>query len=400
MKQNYKFYLCALLLVAAVSMKSASVHAASMAVLVVGLETNAASDAFAQSIRYEFTQKGYEMVTTAAVTAKLKELRDKHAEGKPVDTVGLAAWGKTNSIDFVQLVVEKGCDITVGGSTVSGREQLSQVVTCRTTKYTERAMYRTRFVPSSSANPNLGTDFEEMIFVAGGVFEMGCKGGRDDKTTSCLTRETPVHWVRVNSFYIGKYEVTQGLWKKVMGSLPSSISGNLLDDDKPVVFVPYTDIEGTNGFLATLNAQTGRNYRLPTEAEWEYAARGCTVGVCGSLEFSGSGTIGDVAWYANNCSILQPVGQKLPNALGIYDMSGNVWECCSDIYDESYYPSGTTQTSPQDNPTGPDSGTLRTHRGGGWNGAAYRARAAARDQNTSDYGDRYVGFRLILPEFR
>jgi formylglycine-generating enzyme required for sulfatase activity len=329
MKQNYKIYLTALLLIGAISMMTSGAQAAStLAVLVVGLESDAASDAFATGIGYEVTQNGlYELVTAAnntAVKAKLTALRILHAQGGTVDTVGLAAWGKKNGLDFVQLVVESDCSITVGNSApVNGREQLSQVVSCGTVKYTERPTYRTRFVPN--LNLNLGTEFEEMIFVVGGMFEMGCKAGRDDKTVSCSSNELPTHYVRVNNFYMGKHEVTQALWKKVMGDLPSNLKNNstFLGDNKPVLFICWDDITGSEGFLEKLNAQTGRNYRLPTEAEWEYAARGCSDGVCESLEFSGSTTVEEVA-YGNSSGGPTTVGTKRTNALGFYDMSGNV----------------------------------------------------------------------------
>jgi formylglycine-generating enzyme required for sulfatase activity len=388
-----------LLLAGIVSVLPGRVQAASMAVLVVGLETDAASDAFAQGIRYEYTQKGYTLVDNDAVKAKLATMRQAYKDGQPVDTVGLAAWGKEHNIDFVQLVVEKGCDITIGSSTVSGREQLSQVVSCSTAKYTDRATYRTRFIPRlPDININLGTAFDEMVFVAGGVFEMGCKPGRDDNYVSCISNESPVHYVRVNNFHIGKYAVTQGLWKKVMGTLPSSIVDSLLGDDKPVVYVSWNDImDTTAGFLKKLNAQTGKNYRLPTEAEWEYAARGCIGGIiCESFDFSGSSTVGNVAWhYDNSNDTLQVVGQKPPNALGLYDMSGNVFEWCSDWYSASYYPSGTTADDPQDNPTGPTSGSYRLHHGGAWNFSAYRSRIADRSIDTPDKNFDYLGFRLV-----
>jgi formylglycine-generating enzyme required for sulfatase activity len=369
-----------------------------LAVLVVGLETDAASDAFATGIGYEVTQKGlYELVTTSntAVKAKLTELRNLHKQGNKVDTAGLAAWGKEKGLDFVQLVVESDCSITIGNSPpVNGREQLSQVVSCGTAKYTGRPTYRTRFVPHSGANPNLGTGFEEMVYVAGGVFEMGCKSGRDGTCGS--NGETPVHWVRVNNFYIGKYEVTQGLWKRVMGSLPSDISSSYLGDNKPVIYVSYNDITGTNGFLAKLNALTGKSYRLPTEAEWEYAARGCNGGVCENFQYSGSNTIGDVA---PSSSGLPTVGTKQANALGIYDMSGNVWERCNDGYSSSYYPSGTTQTSPQDNPTGPSGTSNLAVRGGSWLYYGTNCRVAHRGYDPPIHTSNNTGFRVALPAY-
>jgi formylglycine-generating enzyme required for sulfatase activity len=181
-----------------------------------------------------------------------------------------------------------------------------------------------------------------------------------------------------------------------MGSLPSS---SYLGDNKPVIYVSWDSITGSGGFLEKLNAQTGKNYRLPTEAEWEYAALGCNGGVCENFQYSGSDTVGDVAWHSNNCSILQPVGTKRANALGIYDMSGNVWECCSDWYSSSYYPSGTSQASPQDNPTGPASGSGRINRGGSWGSEDNNIYHRVAYRNNAPPGNSYAhdGFRLVLP---
>jgi formylglycine-generating enzyme required for sulfatase activity len=399
LKKNNKMktttiFTISLLLVGIVSVLSGRVQATSMAVLVVGLETDAASDVFAAGIRYEFGQKGYTIITTPAVTAKQTELRNLHKQNPPVDTAGLAAWGKTNNIDFVQLVVEKDCTITIDGVSKSGREQLAQVVSCGTTKYPERSYYRTRFVPSL-ANVGLGTEFDEMIYVSGGVFEMGWKNSTRDGTPFDDS-EKPVHYVKVNSFYMGKYEVTQALWKKVMGSLPSSVTGNYAGDNKPVVFVSWGDITGSGGFLETLNKQTGKNYRLPTEAEWEYAARGCFSGNCENYQYSGSNTVGDVAWYSGNRlgAYCQPVGTKSPNVLGFYNMAGNAWEWCSDWHSAAHDPSGTA-SSPQDNPTGATSGSSRVHRGGSYADAASSQRVAHRGRATPSIRSGNLGFRLV-----
>jgi formylglycine-generating enzyme required for sulfatase activity len=282
---------------------------------------------------------------------------------------------------MVQLVVE------TGGTQI--RFLTAQLLSCNTGQLAGRGTYRRMTAPKGMANA-----VPEMVQVYGGVFEMGCKSGRDG---TCETDETPLHWVRVNNFYIGKYEVTQALWKKVMGSLPSSISGSYLGDNKPVIYVTYADITGTNGFLAKLNALTGKKYRLPTEAEWEYAARECNGGICESFLYSGSNNIEDVGWYSSNCGgYPHSVGEKKSNALGIYDMTGNVWEYCSDLYSSTYYPSNTSQSSPQDNPTGPGGGSYRLSRGGSHVHNTSWHRVACRNDHsgTTIFDD--LGFRLVL----
>jgi formylglycine-generating enzyme required for sulfatase activity len=217
----------------------------------------------------------------------------------------------------------------------------------------------------------------EMVFVEGGAFTMGSPAGvgSDD--------ERPAHQVTVGSFNIGKYEVTQGLWKAVMGSNPSYFKKG---DNYPVEQVSWDDVQE---FIVKLNALTGKKYRLPTEAEWEYAARGGRQSK--GYTYSGGNTAGNVAWYTDNSSSsTHPVGGKAPNELGIYDMSGNVWEWCSDLYET--YPS-TAQT----NPAGPASGSHRVLRGGGWGGHAVDCRSAARNYDAPGYRLSIVGFRLVLP---
>ena len=191
-----------------------------------------------------------------------------------------------------------------------------------------------------------GVSFD-MIAVEGGTFTMGAT---EEQGRYASESEKPAHLVMLSSFYIGKTEVTQELWRAVMGSNPSGFP----DNRRPAEKVSWNDCQE---FITKLNELTGKTFRLPTEAEWEYAARGGNKSQ-GYL-FSGSNTYEDVAWY--NCDQTSTVATKAPNELGIYDMSGNVSEWCSDWYDDYYY-----SNSPQSNPTGPETGTYRVTRGGSW----------------------------------
>ena len=216
-----------------------------------------------------------------------------------------------------------------------------------------------------------------MIAVLGGTFTMGCTSEQGD---DCLDWEIPSHPVAVSDFYIGKYEVTQAQWKIVMnGANPSYFKG----DNLPVESVSWNDVQT---FITKLNSMTGKKYRLPTEAEWEYAAREGASSK--GYKYSGSNTIGNVAWHSENSSYTtHPVGTKSPNELGIYDMSGNVWECCSDW--QSYYSS-----SAQTNPQGPASGSYHVIRGGSWAHAAGTARVSGRGGYYPGDRGSDVGFRL------
>jgi formylglycine-generating enzyme required for sulfatase activity len=219
-------------------------------------------------------------------------------------------------------------------------------------------------------------DSIEMVRVKGGTFTMGYTS---EQGNDCYSDEKPSHQVTLSDFYIGKYEVTQAQWKAVMGSNPSHFKG----DNLPVETVSWDDAQE---FIRKLNVQTGKNYRLPTEAEWEYAARGGAQSR--GTKYSGSNTVGDVAWYdGNSGNAIHPVGQKLPNELGLYDMSGNVWEWCSDWY-------GAYSSGSQTNPAGPSSGSYRVDRGGSWCSYARNARVPFRDYGTPGYRGSALGFRL------
>ncbi len=218
----------------------------------------------------------------------------------------------------------------------------------------------------------------EMVYVEGGTFTMGCTS---EQGGDCYNDEKSTHQVTISSFYIGKYEVTQAQWKEIMGSNPGSFKG----DNLPVENVSWNDVQE---FIRKLNAKTGKTYRLPTEAEWEFAARGGNQSR--HYQYSGSNTLGDVAWYYDNSgSKTHAVGSKRPNELGIYDMSGNVWEWCSDWYGD--YSSGS-----QTNPKGPNSGSSRMYRGGSWYGSAEFCRVANRGYYDPDFRYCSIGFRLVL----
>ena len=238
----------------------------------------------------------------------------------------------------------------------------------------------------NKSNPNqtdliLDLPYTEFIYVEGDIFLMG----REDK--EALDREKPIHQVQLDSYFIGQYPVTQALWQEIMGNNPSRFP----NDKHPVERVSWNDIQD---FLKKLNTQTGKTYRLPTEAEWEYAARGGNQSL--GYKYAGSDNLDDVAWYGDNSyGATKPVGLKYPNELGIYDMSGNVFDWCHDWYDEAYYAACHKQ-GVVSNPSGPSKGSRRVIRGGSWSITAGYCRVA--DRNRYEPSDRYsdLGFRLVL----
>jgi formylglycine-generating enzyme len=231
----------------------------------------------------------------------------------------------------------------------------------------------------------------QMIFVKGGSFYMGCDDPKfhgeeyDD--------ERPVHRVSVSSFYLCKYEVTLGQYRHIMGMYPPAYNGidygNKYCDDCPVVKISWDDAQE---FIRRVNKKYNKHYRLPTETEWEYAARGGLHSK--NCMFSGSNNAGTVAWFGRRNGTTHPVGQKEPNELGIYDMSGNVAEWCADWYGPEYY-QGTVDNV---NPKGPEKGDKRICRGGSYFDEDVACRVVDRgryEPNTSQWN---IGFRLAMDE--
>jgi formylglycine-generating enzyme required for sulfatase activity len=227
--------------------------------------------------------------------------------------------------------------------------------------------------PAASFTEGLKGAKLEMVYLPGGAFQMGSNESSD---------EEPIHRVTLSPFCIGKYPVTQAQWQAVMRNNPSNFKGA----DLPVESVSWVD---ATAFCAKLSRQSGKNYRLPTEAEWEYACR---------ADSSGKWCFGDdltrfeeYAWYYENSdSKTHPVGQRKPNAWGLYDMHGNVWEWCQDLYDGSYY-----SNSPAQDPQGPTQGSSRVVRGGSWGGNGDYCRSAFRNYHSPGLASIGLGFRVV-----
>ena len=236
-------------------------------------------------------------------------------------------------------------------------------------------------VHDGSVDIKLGDIRIPMMPIEGGTFTMGCT--RPNGTKHNYEVERPLHQVTVGDFYMCKYEVTQQLWEAVMHTNPSLRRGS---SQLPVEQVSWNDVQI---FIARLSQMTGYRFRLPTEAEWEYAARGGKRSH-GYVFPGADGDPGSVAWYGMNAgNVTHPVGQLKPNELGLYDMAGNVWEWCSDWFGD--YPS-----APQDNPVGPKHGDHRILRGGCMNSPSWGCSVSDRSWYQPDKGYGFYGFRLVL----
>jgi formylglycine-generating enzyme required for sulfatase activity len=256
---------------------------------------------------------------------------------------------------------------------------------------------------------NKPTHIPEMIEVKGGTFLMGATPEQLDEAEA---DETPLHEVTLSSFQIGKYTLTQELWESVMGNNPAKNRGA----KRPVEQVSWYDaiifcnaLSEKEGLAKCYKKKDGllnklfgnlmdcdfslNGYRLPTEAEWEYAARGGNKSQM--YKYSGSNDVNEVGWYGAADNIgnrmieegTSEVGKKLPNELGIYDMSGNIWEWCWDLYN-TYEPANQTD------PSGEVVGANRVIRGGSWSGKTDYCRVSNRSNSSLEYGNSYLGFRL------
>ena len=215
-----------------------------------------------------------------------------------------------------------------------------------------------------------------MILVKGGDFLLG----ELDTNTKWAKKEAPCHTVTLSDYYIGECEVTQALWREIMGNNPSAQT----NDNAPVTNVSWNDIQV---FIKALNERSKLNFRLPTDAEWVYAARGGINKE--TFQYAGSDDVNAVAWNKENADKCHPVKEKQPNALGIYDMSGNAMEWCQNWY-------GKYKSESQINPTGPEDGKYKVGHGGSWKGNKQYCYPSVRAYDSPSAKYNYLGFRLVL----
>jgi formylglycine-generating enzyme required for sulfatase activity len=380
-----------LLFAAATTTATAQEAKPKLAVLVVGMDDWMIGDVLAHLVGEELNRgKTYDVVTRRNdVQNKLEALRRGND-----DMDGLFMWADDQGINTLCVVTTTSglnfslqlLDISSGEVHCSGSSVEPNAVALK-----QLAWSLTGSIGDSCTLSNFFGDYTEpliemeMVYVEGGAFKMGCKSGRDDLDgNTCRGAEKPLHDVTVGSFWIGKYEVTQAQWQAVMGTTiqqqrtlagESSLYG--VGPTFPMYYVSWNEAKA---FCDTLSARTGKSYRLATEEEWEYAARGGKWN--GNCVYSGGDDKSNVMWYnSNSSSAAHRVGQKRGNELGIYDMSGNVWEWCMNKWRSNY---GVVE-----------SGSYRVIRGGSWPSPTEDCRIASRLNEPP--GDRLnvFGFRVV-----
>ena len=330
----------------------------------------------------ECSERGYE--ETHPFT--LSQGRVKLAVGENV-TIEMLNGGGSYGVGVDPALLDLTLDSEQESFTLKGLAPgMTHVIVNDVTSQTQISLPVTVTVPTEPKTETFtvnGVTFK-MVGVEGGTFMMGAAD--DDQEAS--DREKPAHRVTLSSYSIGETEVTQALWVAVMGSNPSVFKGNL---NHPVEYITWDKCQE---FITKLNQMTGRNFRLPTEAEFEFAARGGNKSL--GYKYSGSNNINDVAWWGyfdggNSGWCSHPVAQLLPNELGLYDMSGNVYEWCQDWH-------GNYTSDDQVNPTGPESGSVHSYRGGCWYSGTRGCRVSYRTSDRPSIWDGTVGLRLAMSE--
>lgn len=305
-----------------------------------------------------------------------------YLDGKPMGDLPAGAQAKLDSVE----VGERSLELRYADGQVEKQSATVDKGRATSVSFTYKKLLPPAVQPASSV---------DMVLVAGGNFTMGSPNSEDGRVGNEVQ-----HQVRVSSFYMAKFDVTEGLYQSVMGSNPSTFTG---DSNRPVENVSWDDAVSFCNRLSqrdglqkvyTINGTdvtadwSANGYRLPTEAEWEYAARGGQEGASEHHVYAGSDDLGQVGWYSvNSGRTTHPVGQKAPNALGLYDMSGNVWQWCWDWYGEYAYA--------LNDPQGASWGSSRVIRGGCWGSEAQSARVAYRLYSTPFNRGNIMGFRLV-----
>jgi formylglycine-generating enzyme required for sulfatase activity len=409
MKKTFISFFSLLLFAAAVATTTTAQEAKpKLAVFVVGMDDWMLGDVLAHLVGEELNRdKNYDVVTRRNdIQNKLEALRRGYDR---LDENLLRAWATEKGINNLCLVTTtlglnfsaKLLDVSSGEVLCSMSRVDPNAVALKQLAWSLAGNLGSGCTPSWSdyTEPSIGIPVEmEMVYVEGGEFRMGCAGVRDGGTNGvssgnngeCSVNEEPDHDVTVGSFWIGKYEVTQGQWEAVMGeeediyyqmaAADGGSNDNPLKGEGPDFPMYYVNWSGAQAFCAALSARTGKTYRLPTEAEWEYAARGGKLSA--GYMYSGGNDIGSVAWNGSNASgINHEVGAKSGNELGIYDMSGNVQEWCFDRWSANYASERT--------------GSFRVIRGGSWNYDESSCRVASRDYHGPSIRAYYVGFRVV-----
>jgi formylglycine-generating enzyme required for sulfatase activity len=405
MKKSLLSLFSLLLLFAAATTATAQEPKPKLAVLVVGMDDWMLGDVLAHLVGEELNRgKSYDVVTRRNdVQNKLKALRYGYDR---LDDYFLRAWGSAQGIASLCVVTTSGgnfsaklFDLSVGGGEqCSGSSVGLSAVALKQLAWSLAGSLGSGCTPYVSLNSYTESEIGlEMVYVEGDKFVMGCVSGRDDLNGySCDNREKPADTVSVGSFWIGKYEVTQEQWEAVMGSTITQQRDKVGSADNyslegvggiyPMYYVSWNEAKA---FCDTLSLRTGKSYRLATEEEWEYAARGGKRSR--GYVYSGSNSIDSVAWYTSNSGIdgvstnrhAHAVGTttKRGNELGICDMSGNVWEWCSSNWRANYSAS--------------EDGSYRVIRGGSWHSVALYGRVAYRNYNDPSNRGSTVGFRVV-----